>query len=187
MMVRSMPNILLLRPGDGNEVSGAYSVAIENRHRPSVLCLSRQAMPNLKGTSIEGVYKGAYVISDAQDSKPQIILVGTGAELSLCTTAAAELKDVKVMHNVILTVQVRVVSMPSWELFREQPKDYQLSVFPDGVPVMAVEAASVVGWEEYAHAVIGMKTFGASAPAKVPKIVVGVISLGCTQAFWVYY
>jgi len=156
MMVRTTPNILLLRPGDGNEVSGAYSVAIENRHRPSVLCLSRQAVPNLKGTSIEGVHKGAYTISDAADGKPQLILVGTGSELSLCVTAAAELKDVK----------VRVVSMPSWELFREQSQEYKLSVFPEGVPVMAVEAASAIGWEEYAHTVIGMRTFGASAPFK---------------------
>jgi len=156
MMVRAMPNILLIRPADGNEVSGAYSAALDNRGRPSVLCLSRQAVPNIKGTSIEGVYKGAYTVSDAQDGKPQIILAGTGSELSLCTAAAAELKDVK----------VRVVSMPCWELFREQSHEYQLSVFPDGVPVLAVEAASVVGWQEFAHAVIGMKTFGASAPYK---------------------
>jgi len=155
MMIRATPDILLLRPADGNEVSGAYAVAIENRHRPSVICLSRQGTPNLKGTSIEGVYKGAYVIADSQE-KPQITLVSSGTEVALCTGAAAELKDTK----------VRVVSMPSWELFRAQPIEYQVSVFPEGVPVLAVEAATVVGWQEYAHAVVGMSTFGGSGPYK---------------------
>jgi len=155
MMIRTEPNILLIRPADGNETSGAYAVAIENRHRPSVLCLTRQTVPNLKGTSIEGVYKGAYTISDTE-GQPQLILVGTGSEVQLCVAAAALLKDVK----------VRVVSMPSWELFREQSLEYQKSVFPEGVPVLAVEAGSVVGWREYAHAVHGMKGFGISGPAK---------------------
>jgi len=157
MMIRAMPNILLLRPADGNEVSGAYAVAIENRKRPSVICLSRQTLPNLKGTSIDGVYKGAYVLSDSQpNTKPQVILVGTGSEVSLCVEAAALLKN----------VNVRVVSMPTWELFKEQSNEYQLSVFPDGVPVLAVEAGSVTGWQEFAHAVVGMKSFGESGPAK---------------------
>jgi transketolase len=156
MMIRTEPNILLIRPADGNEVSGAYAVAIESRHRPSVLCLSRQTLPNLKGTSIDGVYKGAYVISDPEDGKPQLILTGTGSELQLCTGAAAVLKDVK----------VRVVSLPCWELFREQSLEYQKSVFPEGVPVLSVEAASKMGWREYAHSSVGMSTFGASAPVK---------------------
>jgi len=156
MMIRAMPQILLLRPADGNETSGAYAVAIENRHRPSVLSLSRQNLPNINGTSIEGVYRGAYIVSDASDGKPQLTIVATGSELHLAVGAAAKLKDVK----------VRVVSMPSWELFREQTIEYQESVFPDGVPVLAVEAGSVVGWKEFAHAVVGMKTFGASGPYK---------------------
>jgi transketolase len=156
MMIRATPNILLLRPADGNETSGAYGVAIENRNRPSVLALSRQAVPNLKGTSIEGVYKGAYTISDPAEGKPQIILLGTGTELSLCVEAAGKLSNLK----------VRVVSMPSWELFREQAEEYKRSVLLDGVPILAVEAASVVGWHEYAHAVIGMSTFGDSGPYK---------------------
>lgn len=155
MIVRSTPNILLLRPADGNEVSGAYAVALENRSRPSVMCLSRQGVPNLPGTSIDGVYKGAYSIVEPEGT-PQLILVGTGSEVSLCVDAAKELKDVK----------VRVVSMPSWELFREQPLDYQQNLFPDGVPVLAVEAGSVTGWHEFAHAVVGMTTFGASGPYK---------------------
>jgi transketolase len=156
MMIRAEPNILLVRPSDGNEVSGAYAVSIENRHRPSVMCLSRQTLPNLKGTSIEGVFKGAYTISEPSEGKPQLILVGSGSEVHLCVGAAALLKDVK----------VRVVSMPCWELFQEQSLEYQKSVFPEGVPVMAVEAASKVGWREYSHASVAMTTFGASAPFK---------------------
>jgi len=157
MMIRAMPNILLMRPADGNEVSGAYSVAIESRRRPTVLCFSRQALPNIKGSSIEGVYKGAYVISDPVDgSKPQITLLGTGSELQHAVAAVAVLNDVK----------VRVVSMPCWELFREQSIEYQQSVFLEGVPVMAIEAASVIGWKEYSHAAIAMHSFGASGPLK---------------------
>lgn len=158
MMCRAVPNLLVLRPADGNETSGAYAVAIENRHRPSVLALSRQPVPNLKGTSIEGFRKGAYVVAEfpENDAKPDITLLGTGTELSLCFAAAKELQDKK----------VRIVSMPSWELFREQSIEYQQSVFLDGVPVLAVEAASLVGWREYAHAAVAMKTFGSSGPYK---------------------
>jgi len=157
MMLRAMPDMLVVRPADGNETSGAYAVALEHRHTPSVIVLTRQAVPNLKGTSIEGVYKGAYTIQDPEDgSKPQLILVATGSEVSLAVAAAKEMKDVK----------VRVVSMPTWELFKSQSVEYQQSVFLDGVPVMAIEAGSVLGWREYAHACWGMKTFGASAPVK---------------------
>jgi len=156
MMIRAMPNILFIRPADGNETSGAYAMAIENDTRPSVLALSRQALPNLKGTSIDGVAHGAYVISDPEEGKPQLILVGTGSELHVCAQAAAELKDLK----------VRVVSMPSWELFNQQADGYRQSVFPDGIPILAVEAASVNGWREYAHGVVGMTNFGASGPLK---------------------
>lgn len=158
MMCRAMPNLLTLRPADGNETSGAYAMAIENRHRPSVIILSRQGTPNLKGTSIEGVRKGAYTLFETQENntKPDIILLGTGTEVSLCAFAAKELKDKK----------VRVVSMPSWELFREQSLEYQQSVLLEGVPVLAVEAGSIVGWREYAHAAIAMTSFGASGPYK---------------------
>jgi len=158
MIIRAMPNILLIRPADGNETSGAYAAAIENRHRPSVLALSRQAVPNLAGTSIDGVFKGAYVISQnyPEGEKPQLILSGSGTETHLAVQASQELKDVR----------VRVVSMPCWELFADQSKEYQLSVLPDGVPVLSVEAAIVTGWREYAHATVGMSSFGASGPFK---------------------
>jgi len=158
MTIRTMINILALRPADGNEVSGAYAVALENRGRPSVIALSRQPVPNLKGTSIEGVYHGAYTISDPDHGHhPQLILVGTGSELSFCAEAAEKLKD---------RLKVRVVSLPSWELFGEQSLEYRQSVFLDGVPVLAVEAGSAVGWREYSHAVIAMHSYGESGPYK---------------------
>jgi len=157
MMLRALPNMLVLRPADGNETSGAYAVALEKRHTPSVLALSRQVVPNLKGTSIEGVYKGAYVIHDPEDgSKPQITFVSSGTEVSIAVDAVKLLKDVK----------ARVVSMPSWELFRNQSIEYQQSVFLDGVPVLSVEAATTFGWREYSHAAVGLKSFGASGPYK---------------------
>jgi transketolase len=156
MLLRALPNTLMLRPADGNETSGAYAVAIENRATPSIIALSRQAVPNLKGTSIEGVYKGAYVVNDV--SNPQIILVGTGSELSVAAGAAELLAKEG--------VQARLVSMPSWELFRSQSHEYQKSVFLDGVPVLAVEAGSAVGWREFAHDAVAMESFGASGPYK---------------------
>jgi len=155
-MIRAMPNILLIRPADGNETSGAYTVSIENRHRPSVLCFSRQAVPNLKGTSIEGVSKGAYIIHEAPEGKPQLIITGSGSELQFALGAVEKLNDVK----------VRVVSFPCFKLFKEQSLEYKQSVFPEGVPILAVEASSTFGWREYSHAVVGMETFGASAPVK---------------------
>jgi len=155
-MLRALPGINVLRPGDGNETSGAYAVAIEHRHRPSVLAFSRQNCANLAGTSIEGVFKGAYVVKDAEGGKPQVTIAASGSELSLAYKAAESLTDLK----------VRVVSMPSWELFREQSEEYQQSVFLDGVPVLGVEAASFVGWREYSHAVIAMNSFGTSGPYK---------------------
>jgi len=156
MMLRALPGINVLRPGDGNETSGAYAVAIEHRHRPSVLALSRQACANLQGTSIEGVAKGAYIVKEAEGGKPQLTIVGSGSELPLAYKAAEILSDLK----------VRVVSMPSWELFREQSDEYKESVLIDGVPVLAVEAGSFVGWREYSHSVIAMTSFGTSGPYK---------------------
>jgi len=155
-IIRAMPHIYLIRPADGNETSGAYSVAIENRHTPTVLCFSRQAVPNLKGSSIEGVYKGAYILQDVSDQKPQLILTGSGSELNLCVSAVEKLNNIK----------VRVVSFPCFKLFQEQSLDYKLSVFPEGVPILAVEASSTFSWREYAHAVVGMNSFGASGPLK---------------------
>jgi transketolase len=153
-LIRATPNILFLRPGDGNEVTGAYIVALENTTRSSVLSLSRQTMPNLEGTSAEKVSFGAYPI--ITNPNAQVILVGTGSELSLCVDAAKQLQD----------LNPQVVSMPSFELFEEQSQEYQDSVFTPGVPVVSIEAMTTVGWERFSHIQIGMRSFGASAPGK---------------------
>ncbi len=149
--LRAMPNILTLRPADGNEVSGAYLAALQNKTRPSALALSRQNLPQLEGTSVETVLNGAYILSDAPN--PKIILVGTGSELTICVEAAKK-----------LPFPTRVVSMPCTELFDEQSESYRLSVFPDGIPVLSVEAASTFGWQKYAHASVGIDSFGTSGP-----------------------
>ena len=154
---RAMPNVHTIRPADANEVSGSYMLALEHRGTPTLIALSRQGCPNLVGSSPEAVAKGAYVLSGPASGAPAIVLVGTGSEVQLLVTAAAALGDVG---------GVQVVSMPCWSLFDRQPVAYQQSIFPPGVPVLAVEALSPEGWAKYAHSVIGMRTFGASAPGK---------------------
>lgn len=157
--LRAIPNLLVMRPADGNETSGAYKVAVENRKRPTLLALTRQGVPNLEGSSIEGVTKGAYILSDS-DGTPEIILIGTGSEVQLCVQAAEKLTaDGK---------KVRVVSMPSWELFDEQDEAYRESVLPKAVTKrLAVEAASSFGWHRYLGSegdIISIERFGVSAP-----------------------
>jgi transketolase len=160
--LRAIPNMLVIRPADGTEVSGAYKVAIANRKRPTVIAFSRQNLPNYDATSIEGVEKGAYILSDC-DGTPDLILIGTGSEVPLCMEAATQLtSDGK---------QVRVVSMPSWELFDEQDDAYKESVLPGAVTRrLAVEAGVSMGWCRYvgaAGATVSVETFGASAPGAV--------------------
>ncbi len=160
--LRAMPQLLVFRPGDANETSGSYKVAIENTHRPSVMALSRQNLPNLPGTSIEGTAKGGYVVSDS-DGTPELILIGTGSELFLCAEAADRLRGEG--------KKVRVVSMPCWEIFDEQSQDYRDSVLPKGVKKrLAVEAGVSMGWCRYVGDegdTICVDRFGASAPAEV--------------------
>jgi transketolase len=160
--LRAIPNLLVIRPADGNETSGSYKVAIENRKRPTLLALSRLAQPNLAGSSIEGVTKGAYILSDSEGT-PDLILIGTGGELQLCVKAAEQLRGEG--------KKVRVVSMPSWELFDEQDQAYRESVLPKAVTKrLAVEAASSFGWCRYLGnegAMISIERFGASAPGPV--------------------
>ena len=150
-LVRSTPNCLLIRPADGNETSAAYIAALEHQG-PTVLSLSRHAVKGLQGSSIDKALKGAYVVeTPSHQSTPTLVLVGTGTEVSICVDAA-ELMD----------GTVRVVSMPCWELFDKQSKDYKIEIFPMGVPVLSVEASSPYGWSKYANASHGMTTFGAS-------------------------
>ncbi|XP_042515018.1 transketolase, chloroplastic-like [Macadamia integrifolia] len=159
---RAMPNILMLRPADGTETAGAYKVAVSNRKRPSILALSRQKLCQLPGTSIEGVEKGGYTISDnSTGNKPDCILIGTGSELEIAEKAAEDLrKEGKA---------VRVVSFVSWELFDEQSDEYKESVLPSAVTArVSIEAGSTFGWEKFVGPkgkAIGIDTFGASAPA----------------------
>ena len=159
--LRAIPNLTVIRPADGNETSGAYKVAIANRKTPTLLAFSRQALPQTVGSSIEGVAKGAYIISDGTGT-PDVILIGTGSELELCVKAAEQLTAAG--------KQVRVVSMPSWELFDAQDDDYRESVLPKAVTQrLAVEAGISMGWCRYvgsAGDVISIERFGASAPGK---------------------
>jgi transketolase len=162
---RAVPGLSMIRPGDANEVVEAYRHIMQLRHKPALLALSRQPLPTLdrgKYASAAGVAKGAYVMADAPDGKPEIILIGTGSELSLVCDA----------HEALVAqgIKSRVVSMPSWDIFEEQTREYRDSVFlPDVLARIAVEQGSVLGWERYVGPkgrVIGMKTFGASAPLK---------------------
>lgn len=150
--IRSMPNILGIRPCDGNETAGAYALALENRHRPSVLVLSRQALPQQANSTAEKVAFGAYVLEDV--AEPKLILIASGSEVPACVEAAK-----------LCPFAVRVVSMPCMDLFAEQSIEYQKSVLLEGVPVMSVEALGVTGWEKWSHVQQGMTTFGKSAPA----------------------
>mmetsp|Transcript_5285 Transcript_5285/g.8300 ORF Transcript_5285/g.8300 Transcript_5285/m.8300 type:complete len:687 (+) Transcript_5285:50-2110(+) len=153
---RATPNVYLFRPADGNETSGSYLAAM-NKHAPSVLCLSRQGLPHLARSSIENTLKGGYVVFESKNgSKPDLVYVATGSEVSLAIEAA------KTMAG----KNVRVVSMPCCELFDEQSSNYRASVITPGVPTIAIETAGVQGWEKYSHYCIGMRSFGASAPIK---------------------
>ena len=162
---RAMPGLVVLRPGDANEVVEAYRYVMQLRHEPAVLALSRQPLPTLdrsKYASAAGVARGAYVLGDAPGGKPEVILIASGSEVSLCVDAHEEL--------LAAGIRSRVVSMPSWDIFEHQTQEYQDSVLPPDVTArVAVEQASTFGWERYAGRsgrVIGMKTFGASAPLK---------------------
>ena len=166
--LRAIPGLITLRPGDANEVLEAWKVILQTRHEPAALILSRQALPTLDRTkyaSAEGVAKGAYVLADAPGGKPEVLLLGTGSEVSLCVDAHEQL--------VGQGVKSRVVSMPSWEIFEHycsKHPDYREQVLPASVTArVSVEQASTFGWGEYVGPQgkrVGMKTFGASAPLK---------------------
>jgi transketolase len=160
--LRAIPNLLVMRPGDGNETMGAYQVAVANRKRPTVLALSRQAMVNQPNSTAAKVAKGGYILEDS-DGTPDLILIGTGTELDLCVKAAAQLRaDGK---------SVRVVSMPCVELFEEQDAAYRESVLPASVRKrLVVEASSSFGWHKYSGFdgdTVSIDSFGASAPGPI--------------------
>jgi transketolase len=163
--LRAMPNMLVLRPGDANEVVEVWKIAIQQTHRPATLVLTRQPIPTFDRTKYapaSGAAKGAYVLADAPGGKPDVILMGTGSEVSLCVDAYEKLKAEG--------INARVVSMPSWEIFAEQDAAYKESVLPAAITArVSVEMAATFGWERYVGLkgrMIGMHRFGASAPLK---------------------
>jgi len=163
--LRAIPGLIVLRPGDANEIVEAWKVIMQLRHEPVVLILTRQAIPTLdraKYASASGVAKGAYVLADAPDGCPDVLLLATGSEVALCVQAHEQLA--------VEGIKSRVVSMPSWEIFERQSEDYKQSVIPDEVTArVSVELASTFGWGRYVGIqgqTIGMQSFGASAPLK---------------------
>ncbi|WP_052028595.1 transketolase [Pseudomonas syringae] len=161
--LRATPGVLTLRPGDANETVQAWKIALAQTSRPSCIILSRQPMPTLdrdQYASAEGVAQGAYVLADAQEGEPQVILIATGSEVGMTVQAYEQLKAEG--------IAARVVSMPSWELFEDQDQNYRDSVFPPTVTArVAVEQAGPMGWDRYVGntgAKVVMNTFGASAP-----------------------
>jgi transketolase len=163
--LRAIPGLVTLRPGDANEVIEAYRYIMQLRHEPAVLVLSRQPLPTLdrkKYAPASGVARGAYVLADAPGGDPEVVLIASGSEVSLAVEAHEKL--------IAEGIRSRVVSMPSWDIFEHQTQEYQDSVLPPSlVARVAVEQASTFGWERYIGKrgrMIGMKTFGASAPLK---------------------
>jgi transketolase len=163
--LRAIPGLITLRPADANEVVEAWRVIMQLQHQPVVLVLSRQALPTIDRTqyaSASGLAKGAYILADAEDGKPDVLLLSTGSEVSLCIEAYEQLKTEG--------IKARVVSMPSWELFEQQSQEYRDSVIPPSITArVCVEQASTFGWGEYVGSTgarIVMHTFGASAPLK---------------------
>jgi transketolase len=163
--LRAIPGLIVLRPADANETVEAWKVVMQQRKSPAALILTRQAVPifdRTKYASASGLGQGAYILADAPDGKPDVLLLATGSEVSLCLAAFEKLA--------LEDIKARVVSMPSWELFDAQSQQYRDSVLPPEVTArVSVEKASTFGWSRYVGATghsIGMRTFGASAPLK---------------------
>ena len=163
--LRAIPGLVVLRPADPNEVVEAYRYIMQLRHEPAVLALSRQPLPILdrsKYAPASGLSRGAYVMADSAGGPPEVVLIGSGSEVALIVEA----------HEILTAegIRSRAVSMPSWDIFEHQPREYRESVLPPQIKArVAVEQGSVLGWDRYVGAagqVIGMKTFGASAPLK---------------------
>ena len=164
--LRAVPGMIVIRPADANEMVEAYRIALSSKERPVELICSRQALPiydRSKFAPASGLAKGAYVMADAPDGKPDVILIGCGSEVALCVQGWEKLTAEG--------IKTRVVSIPSWALFDAQDQAYRDSVLPPSVGArVTVEEASPVGWDRYAGGtgvVLGMRTFGMSAPMKV--------------------
>ncbi|KAL5339884.1 Transketolase, thiamine diphosphate binding domain-containing protein [Aspergillus crustosus] len=154
---RALPNCMVWRPADGNETSAAYYSALTAKHTPSILALTRQNLPQLENSSIEAALKGAYPALEAENA--DVTLISTGSEVGIALEAATYLQK---NHGVV----ARVVSIPCFEVFDAQNKDYRLKVLPDGIPILSIEVCSTMGWERYSHEQFGLNRFGASGPYK---------------------
>jgi transketolase len=166
--LRAMPGLRLVRPADANEVAAAWKVHLDG-DGPTALLLTRQKLPVLDGTAERapaGVPAGAYVLAPEGATRPDVVLIGTGSEVQVCIAAREQLAT--------RGIAARVVSMPSWYLFEQQPDDYRASVLPPGVPALAVEAGVRFGWERYADDVVSIDRFGASAPGEVVMRELGI-------------
>jgi len=166
LALRAVPNLIVIRPADANETAEAWKFAVEHKDGPVALILTRQEVPVIDRTqyaSANLLYKGAYVLSDPPSGKPDIILIASGSEVSLVLEVQKKLASQE--------IQARVVSMPSWKLFDQQPEEYRKAVLPPYIKSrLAVEAGSPIGWKKYAGdggAVFGVDRFGASAPGEV--------------------
>jgi transketolase len=164
--LRAIPRLVVIRPADANETAVAWRVAIESRDRPVALVLTRQNVPTLdrnQFAAAEGLRQGAYVLADAPNGKPDLVLIGTGSEVALIVAARQQLAE--------QNIQARLVSMPSWELFEQQPREYRESVLSPSIRRrLAVEAGLPQGWHRYVGdngGIIGVERFGASAPGNV--------------------
>ena len=154
---RALPNMMVWRPADGNETSAAYYVALTSKETPSIIALTRQDLPQLENSTLANGIKGGYVAVEAE--KADITLVSTGSEVSLCIEAVKYLKD-------RYEITARVVSLPCWEVFDAQDKEYRLKCLPDSIPSMSVEPYSTLGWEKYSNEQFGLNRFGASGAYK---------------------
>jgi transketolase len=167
--LRAMPGLRMLRPADANEVAQAWRIHLEADRGPTALILTRQKIPVLEGTADrapDGVARGAYALVDEEPGRLDLVLVGTGSEVAVCVAAREQLAA--------SGRSVRVVSMPSWDLFEAQPDAYRAGVLPPGVPKLAVEAAASLGWDRYVDDVVGIDRFGASAPGAVALDSLGI-------------
>jgi transketolase len=179
--LRAIPGLITLRPGDSNEVAEAWRFIMQQRHEPTVIVLTRQNVPTLDRTkyaAASGLTKGAYVLADAEGGKPEVLLMGSGSEVPDLVAAHEQLKKDG--------IRSRVISMPSWELFEHQPKEYRDSVIPPDVKArVSFELAGTFGWDRYVGptgVTIGMKTFGASAPLKELQKKFGFSAAGVVDA-----
>ena len=154
---RALPNMMVWRPADGNETSAAYYMALTSQSTPSILALTRQNLPQLENSTLENGIKGGYVLIESPNA--DLTLVSTGSEVSLCVETYKLLKE---KHN----ITARVVSLPCFEVFDAQSKEYRMQVMPDGIPSLSVEVMSTMGWERYSHEQFGLNRFGASGPYK---------------------